>query len=489
MRIFSLFFVPLFLLIACRATNKPDQSASNVDCVVHTKGNVSFGQYFIEKTMRLDLYHTGNSTAEMFAVDNVLSDGAWAGSKTVLLDELNLGLYFYDVIDKESKVLLYSRGFASVFGEWQTTPEASERWGTFSESIRFPWPLKPVTVIIKKRDSQNNFRQIWSTDVDPSNRQVVKAERVHAEKVDVIADNGPAQEKLDIVILGDGYTAVEMEKFRGDAKRLSTALLTTEPFKSQQKSINIRAVETPAMQSGVSKPHHGVYRRSPLSVSYSAFDSERYALTFDNKTVRDVASAVPYDCMVILINERTYGGGGIYNLYTTVAADNKFSEYIMVHEFGHHLAALADEYYSSAVSYEAPKITVEPWEPNVTALLDKNNLKWKDLVDDDAPIPTPWNKEAFDAYSYGVQKVRDSIRANHLPETVMEDLFIKEKAKEDEFFSKEQYKDKVGAFEGADYCEKGMYRPQLDCIMYTRHNVFCKVCQHSILRVIQQYSN
>ncbi len=465
------------------AAQRPELKAETIN-----KGDVNFNQWFQDKTMRLDYYHTGSAKDEVFAVDKALSDGIWSGSRTVLIDKLELGPYFFEVIDKESKTLLYSRGFASIFGEWQSTPEADKVKGTFHESLRFPWPVKPVTVIVKKRNAENKFAEIWNTDIDPADRQIIPVDRAHNEKVDIITENGPASEKLDIVVLGDGYSTLEMKKFRKDVKRLTDALLNTEPFKSQSKNINIRAVETPALQSGVNKPHHGVFKRSPLSISYSTFDSERYALTFDNKTIRDIASAVPYDFMVILINERTYGGGGIYNLYTTVSADNKFSEYIMVHEMGHHMAALADEYYTSAVAYEVPKITVEPWETNVTALFDKQNLKWKDLVDQDTPIPTPWEKQAFDTFGYAIQIQRDSIRANHLPEDVMEDLFIRQMNKENEFFSTEKYKDKVGAFEGANYNQTGLYRPQLDCIMYSRHNVFCKICQRSIAKVIQQYS-
>ncbi len=491
MKLISITVLVAISMFSCR--NNPAKTnvspvQSTPEIAVTNKGDVDFNNWFQDKTMRLDFYHTGTAKEEVFAVEKALSDGPWSGSQNVLIDHLELGPYFFEVVDKETKVLLYSRGFASIFGEWQSTPEADQTRATFHESIRFPWPQKPVTIILKKRNAENKFASIWTTDIDPANRQVIPTDRMHNEKVDIIAENGPASEKLDIVILGDGYSTAEMEKFRNDSKRLCEALLSTEPFKSQSKNINLRAVETPALQSGVNKPHHGVFKRTPLSVSYSTFDSERYALTLDNKTVRDVASAVPYDFTIILINERTYGGGGIYNLYTTVAADNKFSEYIMVHELGHHMAALADEYYTSAVAYEAQKITVEPWEPNVTALLDKQNLKWKDLVDPNTPIPTPWGKSDFDTFGYQIQKERDSIRANHLPETVMEDLFVRQMNQENKFFSGEQYKDIVGAFEGANYTPKGMYRPQLDCIMYTRHNVFCKVCQRSIVNVIQQYS-
>ena len=279
-----------------------------------------------------------------------------------------------------------------------------------------------------------------------------------------------------------------MEKFRKDVTRLTDILLSTEPFKSRKKDINIRAIETPGSQSVVTKPQPGVFKRSPLSVSYGIFGSERYALTFDNETVRNIASEVPYDLMIILINEKTYGGGGIYNLYSVVSADNKFAGYMMVHEFGHHMGGLADEYYTSSVSYEAQKITVEPWEPNVTALLDKNNLKWKSLVEPGTPLPTPWSKEAFDKYGYMIQKERDSLRQANVPESVMENLFTQQFNKESQFFSTEKYANEVGAFEGADYTQKGLYRPQLDCIMYTRHMKFCEVCRKALETVIDKYT-
>jgi len=491
MKTYLALLLPAILLVSCKPANQQtgkDEKKTTDEITVVNNGNVNYNTWFAANTMRLDYFHSGSSKEEHFAADQVVSDGIWPGSATTLIDKLELGLYFYEVVDKESKVLLYSRGFASVFGEWQTTPEADSVWGTFHESLRFPWPLKPVIIILKKRDGDNKFQTIWTTKVDPSSRQITNAEKLHTEKVDVILENGPSQQKVDLVILGDGYSKSEMEKFRKDAKQLSDALFSAEPFKTRAGDFNVRAVETPAEASGVCKPHHNIYKRTPLSVHYSSFDSERYALTYDNRTVRDAASAVPYDFMVILINEKTYGGGGIYNLYTTVSADNKFAGYIMIHELGHHMAALADEYYTSSVAYEKPDIKVEPWETNITAMFDKNNLKWKDLVATGIPLPTPWNKEAFDKFGYRIQQTRDSIRAAQLPENVMEDLFSRQMAKEDDFFAKEKYKDNVGAFEGAGYIAKGLYRSQLDCIMYTRHMRYCTVCQRSLQDVMDQYA-
>jgi hypothetical protein len=485
-----LVLILVLAIVSCKQSEKkpePIVSHKSPDIQVVNNGNVSFGDFFLDKTMRLDYFHSGTAKEEHYAKDRVVADGIWSGSKKSLIDDLRFGPYFFEVIDKESNVLLYSRGFASVFGEWQTIPEAAENWGTFHESLRLPWPKKAVSVIIKKRDSVNNFSTVWITDIDPSSRQVNPADLIHNNKVDIITENGPADKKVDIVILGDGYSKEEMVKFKKDAARLSGYLINSEPFKSRSNDFNIRAIETPGESSGVNKPHHGVFKRTPLTVHYSSFDSERYALSYDNRTIRDVASQVPYDLMVIMINERTYGGGGIYNLYTTVSADNKFAEYIMIHEMGHHMAALADEYYTSSVSYEVPEVKVEPWETNITALFDKTSLKWKDLIEEGTPLPTPWNKDEFDKAGYKIQKERDSLRKAMVPETIMEDLFTRQMNQENEYFSKEKYKAKVGAFEGAGYLAKGLYRPQVDCIMYSRHLVFCKVCSRSIEKVIDQY--
>ncbi len=453
------------------------------------KGNVKFDTYFEDKTMRLDYFHSGNAQEEHFAVDRILADGKWGGSKTILIDPLNLGLYQFDVIDKESEILLYSQGFASIYGEWETTAQAKKQWGTFHESLRFPWPKKNIRVVLKKRDKQNKFVEIWNTEVNPGSRQVTPADIVNTHNIFTIMENGEPEKKVDIVVLGDGYTKEEMDKFHGDAQRLISALFSLEPYKSRKADFNIRAIDTPSPVSGVSRPLPGIFKRTPLSVHYSSFDSERYALTYDNRSVRDIASAVPYEFIVILINERTYGGGGIFRLYATVAADNAFSDYIIIHELGHHIAGLADEYYTSQVSYEIDnQITVEPWELNITALLDKDNLKWKDLVKPGTPIPTPWDKQEFEKFSLSIETERQRLRNANAREEELETLFQREKKVENEMFSRMKYANQVGAFEGASYLAKGLYRPSINCIMFTRELKFCPVCQRSLNLVIDQYT-
>ena len=241
-------------------------------------------------------------------------------------------------------------------------------------------------------------------------------------------------------------------------------------------------------ESGISRPSSGIHHRSAIGATYDAFGSERYILTFDNKAFRNIASWAPYELVEILVNNNTYGGGGIFNLYSTVAADSLWAPYIFVHEFGHHLAGLADEYYTSDVAYNPPAEKIEPWEPNATALLDPSTLKWKALVSPGTPIPTRGNKESFERYSRDIQNRRGRLRKENRPEAEMDALFDEEKAHEDKMLAGEKYAGKVGAFEGANYQARGYYRPQTNCIMFTRTNFFCRVCQEAIKKIIDLYS-
>ena len=299
---------------------------------------------------------------------------------------------------------------------------------------------------------------------------------------------GEPADKVDFLILGDGYTHAESKKFESDARRLTEVLFSTTPFKEHRKDFNVWALCPPAEESGISRPSTGVYRDSPLGTTYDTFGSERYVLTFDNRALRKTAQFAPYEFVEILANNRTYGGGGIFNLYSTVAADNAFADYVFVHEFGHHFAGLADEYYTSSVAYTPGTRRIEPWEPNATALLDPSNLKWKDLVSPSTPIPTPWNKEAFENYSREIQKRRAQLRKDKRPEQEMEALFREELEHEKVMFTAEKHDGQVGAFEGAMYEARGYYRPEIDCIMFSRTDHFCAVCRRAIERIIDLYS-
>ncbi|HEX7313114.1 MAG TPA: IgA Peptidase M64 [Pyrinomonadaceae bacterium] len=441
------------------------------------------------RTLRLDYYHTGTATEEVFSLDRaVVEPLPWPGNPRRAVDDSNLGKYFFEVKDAKTGRVLYSRGFASIYGEWETTDEAKTLRRTFQESLRFPAPDAPVQIAIKKRDAKNQFREVWTTTLDPSDIFIDRSTPKAPAPLIEIQRSGDSASKVDFLIIGDGYTAAEAAKFEKDARRMTEVLFNTSPFKERRRDFNVWGLCPPSAESGVSRPSTGVYHDSPLGASFDAFGSERYVLTFDNRALRRAASFAPYEFVEILVNNRTYGGGGIHNLYSTVAVDNAWANYVFVHEFGHHFAGLADEYYTSSVAYAPSTERTEPWEPNVTALLDPAALKWKDLVSADTPIPTPWGKEAFEAYSNEIQTRRRQIRAERKPEEVMEALFREELEHEHGMFAKEKYAGRVGAFEGANYEAKGFYRPEVDCIMFTRTNRFCAVCRRAIERVIDMYA-
>jgi hypothetical protein len=440
------------------------------------------------RTLRVDYYHTGNSHDEWFSLDRVVLEPLeWPGNLNKSVDESQLGNYLFEVREQGSGKLVYSRGFDSVFGEWKTTEEALHGNRTFSESLRFPSPEAPVEVSLKERE-ESGFREVWKTVVDPRDKFVDRSRPPSPGALMKLQKMGDPATKVDLLLLGDGYTAAERPKFERDAGRYMEALFSTSPFREHRQDFNVWGLCPAAEESGISRPSTGIYRRSPIGASYDAFGSERYVLTTENRTLRDVASFAPYEFIEILVNGETYGGGGIFNQYATVAIDNKWAGYVGVHEFGHHFAALADEYYTSDVAYLPSEKKSEPWEPNVTALFDPVNLKWKDLVAAGTPVPTPWNKEEFDGFERDIQRQRRELRAAGKPEAEMDELFRKERAKEDEMLGSEKYAGKVGAFEGANYAAKGYYRPEVDCIMFTRHDKFCAVCRRAIERVIGMYT-
>jgi hypothetical protein len=438
-------------------------------------------------TYRLDFFHTGGKGTEVFAVDHLrLEPLPWPGDPSRAADDGQWGPYRYEVRDADGR-LLAARGYASVYGEWVSTDEATRAYGTFRESLRFPASAKagPVQVKLYKRDAQQVFQPIWEVQVDTADMFV---DRSTAPQLPLVAieQHGPPPQKVDLLFIGDGYTVEQcVAKFRKDAERMTTALFRYEPFKRRRNDFNVWGLCPPAAEPGISRPSTNVHRANPTGATYDAFGSERYILTFDDHALREIASHAPYEAVTILANSSTYGGGGIFNDFSTVAVDSTWADYLFVHEFGHHFAALADEYYTSPVAYTPVKDVVEPWEPNVTALVDQERLKWRDLVTRSTPVPTPWAKTQFEAFQRDVQARRKQIRAENRPESDMDALFREERDREQQMFAKERYRLALGAFQGANYDAQAYYRPQLDCIMFSRNDVpFCRVCEAAIEHVI-----
>jgi IgA Peptidase M64/Peptidase M64 N-terminus len=436
------------------------------------------------RTLRVDYVHSGKAGEERFALDGVALEGPWPGPPDRLLDQSGLGKYRFEVKGEGGRVL-FSRAFASIYGEWEGTAEAKTVPRAFHESVRFPAPVSPVQVVISGRADGGLFKELWAVPVDPASPLVDRAPSPAAGRVWAVVENGPPADKVDLLLLGDGYTPADLDKWHRDAQRMAELLFAVSPFKEHRADFNVWAIDTPSELTGVSRPSDGVYRHTPIGATYDAFGSERYVLTFENKRMREIAAAAPYEFVEIVVNDRKYGGGGIHNLYATVAADSAWAPYLFVHEFGHHFAGLADEYYTSPTSYEPSVGRPEPWEPNATA--DARAGKWRDLVAQGIALPTPWAKAAFEAAQRDFQARRRAIRAEKQPEEVMDALFREERDWTTRRLA--PFAGKVGAFEGAMYEATGYYRPQADCIMFTRDEVgFCAVCRRAIERVIAMYA-
>jgi hypothetical protein len=439
-------------------------------------------------TMRLDYLHSGNALDEHYALERVVIEPLpWPGNMAQTIDDSNRGNNLVEVVDARSGKLLYSRGFSTVFAEWRSTEEAGRLDRGFQESVRFPMPQQPVKVRILKRDERNLFSVVWTAAVNPAAPDVVRQQPPAPVQPVGIRVNGRPEDKVDLLIIGDGYTAAELPKFEADARRLADRLFQTAPFKERAQDFNVWGLALPTSASGVSRPSTGVHHASPLGTRYDIFGSERYVLTTDNRALRELAQYAPYEFIEILVNNETYGGG-IFGQFSTAAAGNDWADYLFVHEFGHHFAGLADEYYTSPVAYATGGERREPWEPNATALHDPAQLKWRRFVQPGTPLPTPWPKQAYETAARAYQQERAALRAGNRPEAEMSALFRRELAHSTALFSADPQRHAVGAFEGANYEASGYYRPAMQCIMFDRSATFCPVCAAAITAIIDLYA-
>jgi hypothetical protein len=367
----------------------------------------------------------------------------WGGVVHLSNADQTLGNYRFNVKDINSLALIYSNGFSPLFQEWQTTAEAKKMERAFYQVLRFPFPKNKVILEIQCRNREGQFETIYSTTIDPGNYFI---NRELPSKVDfvMLKKSGDCAKSVDVAILAEGYRQEEMSKFIGDASRLTDSLFKVEPFRSLQSKFNIYALKTPSVDSGTDIPGRNIYANTLYNSTFYTFDIARYLTTSDMKTVYDMAASVPYDYLIVLVNSKEYGGGGFCNYLSVCTSDNSLAANVFIHEFGHEFAGLGDEYYTSEVAYDNYyNLKIEPWEPNLTTLVDFKS-KWGALIDASTPVPTPRSAK---------------------------------------------FESKTGVFEGGGYMAKGIYSPMEDCRMKSnKPNSFCPVCQEAICKAIQRCS-
>lgn len=404
--------------------------------------DIRFDDFFYNKSMRLDYIHSGTDTTDSYALVDVIEEPYFGGSKTNLVSPFDYGNYRFTLTDEKSGKLIWAQGYSTLFSEWQTTAEARKVTKAFPENVVFPFPRKNVVARFYNRNKQQQWIEKFSYTIDPSS-YFIKKERRLVFPYFTIKQSGEPATSLDIVFIPEGYTATEMDKFKADCQRLTGYMMKNKPYDRYQDRINVYGIEAPSPETGTDIPGKQVWKRTLMNSSFYTFDIERYLTTTDMTSVRDLAANAPYDAICVVVNSPVYGGGGIYNFYALGTSDNSNADYVFVHEFGHSFGGLGDEYYDSSVAYEDfYDLNYEPWEPNLTTLVNFDT-KWKSMVEPGTPIPTP--------------------------------VDLKDKVK-------------VGAFEGGGYVNKGVYRPSYDCSMKSiSYDNFCPVCREALGRMIESY--
>lgn len=406
-----------------------------------------------DRTLRVDYVFTGTDKEQQIALDEMSCFDGWAG-RTVNMDKVPVrGNGQICMTDVQSGKVLYRQAFSTLFQEWQTTEEATKVRKSFENVFLLPMPEAKAEVRLELYGFTGGVSASFFHVVDPSDILIRRVDPQPAPHKYILR-NGAPSECIDVAVVAEGYTAAEAELFYADAKKAVDAILAHAPFGKYADRFNFVAIALESQDSGVSVPLEGEWKKTALSSHFSTFYSDRYLTTLRLRQMHDKLCGVPYEHIVILANTDTYGGGGIFNSYTLTTAHHKSFEPVVVHEFGHSFAGLADEYYydDQYVQYYYPE--VEPWEQNITTLKDFDS-KWKDMLPRRTAVPTEPSKDnVWEKYRKGADM--------------------------------NKY---IGAYEGAGYQSKGVYRPYPDCRMKTNAaDCFCPVCQRAIARIIEFYT-
>ncbi|MCQ2164727.1 MAG: IgA Peptidase M64 [Bacteroidales bacterium] len=445
-RIFPILALAVLLTASCSGRRDSAQAEPSAGETAYEEAAAEIQQpeydsYFTGERLRLDFTLAGNDKDQSAYLDEIHRESEWAGPRGSLIEPFDYGQYNISV-SADGKII-FSKGFSTLFEEWRTTPEASQVSRAASQCIWMPFPKQKVHIILSQRiRATGRMEPMLEFDVDPEDRHIIPGPE-NRYRIVPLQIYGDACDKVDIVIAAEAYTSSQMAKFRRDAQKLTDYFFSMEPYASRREDFNVWMVESPSQDGGADIPQEGLWRSTVMDSGFDTFYEDRYLTVWNHKKIAAAVSGAVFDAIIVLANETKYGGSGIYNSFAMATSDHKMSGPVFIHEFGHSFAGLADEYYDSSTAYENyyPE-GVEPWEPNITTMVDFGS-KWADMIADGTPVPTP-----ADSSHTGI----------------------------------------VGAYEGAGYMAKGCWRPYVECRMLNNTAPgFCPVCQRSINRMIDYY--
>ncbi len=410
-----------------------------------TIGAQDFKQYFTNATLRVDYVFLGNADHQEISVDELHVMPKWWGKRHRLSEVPVRGNGQIVMRHHRTGEVIYRNSFSTLFQEWLSYDEAKTTRRSFQNVFLTPMPKDTADITIELYDNRLQTMASFTHTVIPTDILIRHTGYDHVTPYETLQQAEDTTRCIHIAYVAEGYQEKEMGTFLQDAHEAMEALFAHEPFKSLRSCFNIIAVKSPSIDSGTSTPRNGIWRNTALHSHFDTFYSDRYLTTLNLKDLHEWLAGTPYEHIIVLVNTEEYGGGGILNSYNLSMTHHRLFKPVVVHEFGHSFAGLGDEY-----AYEQEQIPmyphdVEPWEPNLTTLVDFDS-KWKDMVDKKTPIPTPESTK---------QKIIER---------------------------------RIGVFEGAGYSLKGVYRGCQDCRMRTNENpVFCPVCDRAIRRLIDFY--
>lgn len=402
-----------------------------------------FEDFFEDKTLRIDYNFAGNAHQQEIAVDQLNVSPHWYGKRQRLAELPLEGNGQITVRSHKTGQVIYRHSFSTLFQEWLSYPEAQNVRKSFENVFLVPMPKDTIDVTL---DLRNNRREVMASlthQVVPTDILIRRIGEKDVTPYETIQEAKDSQHCIHIAYLAEGYQQHEMSTFIDDVRVAMEALFEHEPFKSLRDRFHIVAVKATSQESGTSEPGRGIWKNTALHSHFDTFYSDRYLTTLHLKDMHDWLAGIPYEHIIVLVNSGRYGGGGIFNSYNLTTTHHAKYRPVVVHEFGHSFCGLGDEYAYDIEEVPMYPKDIEPWEPNLTTLVDFPS-KWQDLVDKKTPVPTPLTM---------------------------------------------QYKDKVGVYQGAGYNLKDVYRPCQDCRMRTNeHPVFCPVCQRALTHLIDFYT-
>ncbi|MBR4919011.1 MAG: peptidase M64 [Bacteroidales bacterium] len=404
-----------------------------------------FDQFFENKNLRVNYLHIGNLTQEALKIDHFTAGGTWNGTRQFLIEPDMYGDIVVELFDSVSNKLLYSRSYSCLFTEYRTTERGETEVTSMEESVNVPFPKNTVKLKFTAYDRKRLGTVLSESYFNPNTTPTEPLVKNYST-MNLHIGNTP-DKAIDILFIPDGYAKSDAKLLKKDMKRFASYVMNCSPYKEMKNKVNIRAIKGYSEDSGITQPQNDIYKKTLVNTAYNALDLDRYLMCLGVWNLYDVADDAPFDAIVIICNSEKYGGGGIYNFYCTVYNHGEYPDYVIVHEMGHLIGGLADEYYTSEVSVQDfyPS-DVEPVEPNLTTLVDFDS-KWKNMLDENTPIPTPVTGKGTPEY------------------------------------------DQLGVYEGGGYVAKGVYRPAQHCTMHQiRYNDFCPVCKKTLEEVIDYYA-